>query len=108
MSVLTTLAQTAQDWTPLAADAPEIPDPKPVTPDGMKGPMETMLGMLKWGGYAIAAGSLIISGIKMTFGGGGGRGATVAADGASEIPWKLVGVALIGASAGILGQILGG
>lgn len=99
--------QHASDVITLAAGGDKVPNPPAKAPDGMTGPRDMLLGFLKWGGYAVAVGSLIVSGIKMAAS-GGGRGATTAADAALEIPWKIVGAVIIGAGAGILGQFLGG
>lgn len=88
--------------------ADDIPNPGPKTPDKLTGARDTLLGWLKWGGYSIAAGSIILSGIKMLWGSGGGRGATTAADAAVEIPWKVLGVALISGGAALLSQFVGG
>ncbi|MGW2724873.1 hypothetical protein [Streptomyces sp. NPDC001492] len=95
----------AHEWATLA-DA--IPNPGAKTPDGLSNARDTLLGWLKWGGYSIAAASIILSGIKMLWGSGGGRGATTAADAAVEIPWKVLGVTLISGGAGLLGTFLGG
>jgi hypothetical protein len=99
------LAQHLADLTFLADD---IPNPPAKTPKGLQDERDLLLGMLKWGGYAVAAASIVISGIKMQWGSGGGRGASTAADAATEIPWKIVGLALISGGAGLLGQFLGG
>ena len=59
------------------------------------------------GGFAIAAGSIIYTGIRMQLGGQGGRGATTAADAVAELPMKVLGTLFIaGAGAGILGMFL--
>jgi hypothetical protein len=90
--------------TSVLADA--VPNPGPQTPKGMTGARDKLLGFIKWGGYSVAAGSLIISGIKMAAS-GGGRGATTASDAALEIPWKVVGVLIISLGAGLLGEFVG-
>lgn len=95
----------------LAIAAPEllaqIPNPGARTPAGLEAARDLMLGILKWGGFAIAAGSLIYSGIRMQLGSNGGRGATTAADAVSELPIKVLGALLIGGvGAGVLGMFL--
>ncbi|MEU6332781.1 hypothetical protein ABZ851_36875 [Streptomyces sp. NPDC047049] len=95
----------AHELVTLAGD---IPNPGAKTPNQLTTARDTLLGWLKWGGYSIAAGSIILSGIKMLWGSGGGRGATTAADAAVEIPWKVLGVALISGGAGLLGTFVGG
>lgn len=85
----------------------QIPNPGAKTPEGLEGPRDLMLGILKWGGFAVAAGSLIYTGIRMQLGSNGGRGATTAADAVAELPLKVVGALLIGGvGAGILGMFL--
>lgn len=91
----------------LAVVMVNIPNPSPRTPDGLQGPRDTLLGILKWGGFAIAAGSFIYTGIRMQFGSQGGRGATTAADAVAELPMKVLGTLFIGGvGAGILGMFL--
>jgi hypothetical protein len=85
----------------------QIPNPDAKTPEGLKEPRDLMLGILKWGGFAIAAGSLVYTGIRMQLGSNGGRGATSAADAVAELPLKVVGALLIGGvGAGVLGMFL--
>lgn len=95
----------ATEWVNIVA-AGEVPNPPAKTPTELTTARDTLIGWLKWGGYAIAAASIILSGIKMLWGSGGGRGATTAADAAVEIPWKVVGVALISGGAGLLGTFV--
>ncbi|MDK1476836.1 hypothetical protein QNO07_26115 [Streptomyces sp. 549] len=91
----------------LAAVMETIPNPSSKTPKGLAGPRDILLGILKWGGFAIAAGSFIYTGIRMQLGGQGGRGATTAADAVAELPMKVVGTLFIaGVGAGILGMFL--
>ncbi|MBB1252529.1 hypothetical protein H3146_03955 [Streptomyces sp. OF3] len=91
----------------LAVVAETIPNPSSRTPRGLTGPRDTLLGILKWGGFAIAAGSFIYTGIRMQLGGQGGRGTTTAADAVAELPMKVLGTLFIGGvGAGILGMFL--
>lgn len=91
----------------LAAVVAQIPNPDATTPAGLTGPRDTLLGILKWGGFAIAAGSFIYTGIRMQLGSSGGRGATTAADAVAELPVKVLGTLFIGGvGAGILGMFL--
>lgn len=91
----------------LAVVVETIPNPGSQTPRGLTGPRDTLLGILKWGGFAIAAGSFIYTGIRMQFGSQGGRGATTAADAVAELPMKVLGTVFIGGiGAGILGMFL--
>ncbi|MHA4815426.1 hypothetical protein ACXZ65_13845 [Streptomyces aculeolatus] len=85
----------------------KIPNPGPTTPKGLTEPRDLMLGIMKWGGFAIAAGSLIFTGIKMLRGNSGGRGATTAADAVADLPMQIVGTLFIGGiGAGVLGMFL--
>ncbi|AXK34651.1 hypothetical protein DVA86_20370 [Streptomyces armeniacus] len=94
-----------QDVLALLADG--VPNPGAKTPKGLTGPRDTLLGILKWGGFAIAAGSFIYTGIRMQLGSQGGRGATTAADAVAELPMKVLGTLFIGGvGAGILGMFL--
>ncbi|NJQ13534.1 hypothetical protein [Streptomyces bohaiensis] len=92
--------------TPLELLA-QIPNPGVQVPEGLSRPRDLFLGMMKWGGLAITAGSAIYSGYLFVLARRGGHATTSAADAASELPFKLVGLLLIsGVGAGVLGMFL--
>jgi hypothetical protein len=81
-----------------------VPNPPAQLPNGLAGPINTILG---WGkGLVLVSGvaGLLICGGKMTI--GHRNRATFAADGATGIPWVLGGLSLVAVSAGIVGVFL--
>lgn len=87
--------------------ATQIPDPDMEVPRDLIRPRDVFLGLMKWGGFAIAAGSFLHTGIKLAMASKSGQGSTTAADAVSEVPYKVVGVLLIsGLGAGVLGMFL--
>jgi hypothetical protein len=81
-----------------------VPNPPAQIPQQLQGPVNTILG---WGkGLVLAAGvaGLLLCGGKMAL--GHRSRASMAADGATGIPWVLAGLSLVAASAGIVGVFL--
>ena len=87
--------------THLNSQAASVPNPAPHAPPGLAGPVNTLLGWWKW--LALIAGvfGLIGSGAMMAIGRRNRH--SLAADGATGIPWGLAGLTLIALSSGIVG-----
>lgn len=80
-----------------------IPDPDPVTPPGFEGPVSLIIGMLRWGGLALAVAGIIIVGARLTINIRRGEAAhEIGMLGAIGL-----GIMLIGAAAAIVGFISG-
>ena len=91
----------ARSWHVLAGD---VPDPAPQAPPGLTGDANTILGWGKWGVLICGIAGLLISGGKMAI--GHRNRSTLAADGATNIPWVIAGLSLVAASAGIVAVFL--
>ena len=94
----------ARSWHVLAGGGPAVPDPAPTAPPGLTGDANTILGWGKWGVLICGVAGLLLCGGKMAI--GHRSRASLAADGASGIPWVLAGLSLVAASAGIVGVFL--
>ena len=81
-----------------------VPDPAPQAPPGLSGKVNTILGWGKWGVLICGVAGLLICGGKMAI--GHRNRATLAADGATGIPWVLGGLSLVAASAAIVAVFL--
>lgn len=101
MSILTTLVHTANDFAAIAPAA--IPDPDPTPPPGTEG-ITTILSWLKWIGYAVVGGAIIVGGIMIAVSFRRGEGH----DALSKVLWPMAGAIVIGAGAGWIGTIAGG
>ena len=73
-------------------------------PPGLTGPVDTILGWVKWG--SLIAGSIGLSACAIMMMTGRRSRSTVAADGAAGIPWVLLGLMLAAASSAIVGVFL--
>ena len=91
----------ARSWQVLAGD---VPNPAPQAPPGLTGDANTILGWGKWGVLICGIAGLLISGGKMAI--GHRNRSTLAADGATNIPWVIAGLSLVAASAGIVAVFL--
>jgi hypothetical protein len=92
----------AATWPPgLAAG---VPDPAPVAPPGLSGDMNTLLAWWKWGALVAGVFGLIGCGAMMAI--GRRNRSSLAADGATGIPWVLAGLTLIALSSGIVGVFM--
>jgi hypothetical protein len=91
----------ARSWQVLAG---AVPDPAPQAPPGLLGKANTILGWGKWGVLLCGVAGLLISGGKMAI--GHRNRSTLAADGATGIPWVIGGLSLVAASAGIVAVFL--
>jgi hypothetical protein len=111
MPVLTlalTIHQLATTHPPVPAHtgvlAGGVPNPPPQAPPGMAGPVNTLLGWWKW--VALTAGVFGLVGCGAMMALGRRNRSSLAADGASGIPWVLAGLMLIALSSGIVGVFL--
>ncbi|HEY1619275.1 MAG TPA: hypothetical protein VGG25_16765 [Streptosporangiaceae bacterium] len=81
-----------------------VPDPAPQAPPGLAGPVSTLLGWWKWGALVAGVFGLIGCGAMMAL--GRRNRSSLAADGATGIPWVLAGLTLIALSSGIVGVFM--
>jgi hypothetical protein len=81
-----------------------LPNPAPAAPPGMAGPVNTLLGWFKWGALVGGVFGLIGCGAMMAI--GRRNRSSLAADGATGIPWVLAGLTLIALSSGIVGVFI--
>ena len=81
-----------------------VPDPAPVAPPGLAGDMNTLLAWWKWGALVAGVFGLIGCGAMMAI--GRRNRSSLAADGATGIPWVLAGQTLIALSSGIVGVFM--
>ncbi|MGL4340143.1 MAG: hypothetical protein ACRCSP_06955 [Rhodoglobus sp.] len=89
--------------TDFAAIAPtEIPDPEPVQPPGTEG-VTVIMAWLKWVGYAVVGGSVLVGGIliALSFRRGDGH------DALPKVLWPMLGAIVIGSGAAWVGTIAG-
>jgi hypothetical protein len=89
---------------PAPALAAGVPDPAPQAPPGLSGKVNTILGWGKWGVLICGVAGLLLCGGKMAI--GHRSRASLAADGATGIPWVLGGLSLVAASAAIVAVFL--
>jgi hypothetical protein len=87
--------------SPGAATAAGVPDPAPVAPPGLSGDVNTLLAWWKWGALVAGVFGLVGCGAMMAL--GRRNRSSLAADGATGIPWVLAGLTLIALSSGIVG-----
>lgn len=86
------------------AQAPLVPDPPPSPPPGFSGPIGMIFAWIKWG--AIAAGMFGMSACGLMMILGRRNRSTLAADGASGIPYVLLGLMVVSAGSAIVGAFL--
>lgn len=88
--------------TELATHLADIPNPDPEQPDGVEG-VTTILGWLKWIGYAVVAGAMIVGGtmIAVSFRRGEGH------DALPKVLWPMAGAIVIGSGATWISTIAG-
>ena len=91
----------ARSWHVLAVG---VPNPAPAAPPGLTGDANTILGWGKWGVLICGVAGLLMSGGKMAI--GHRNRSSLAADGATGIPWVIGGLSLVAASAGIVAVFL--
>ena len=90
-----------QHWRYLAAG---VPNPPAQAPPGLAKPINTILGWIKWGALIGGSVGLSLCALKMMV--GHRNRSSLAADGASGIPWVLLGLSLVAVSSGIVGVFL--
>ena len=95
---------TTRSWHVLAGGGAAVPNPAPQAPPGLTGDANTILGWGKWAVLICGVAGLLISGGKMAI--GHRNRSTLAADGATNIPWVIGGLSLVAASAGIVAVFL--
>lgn len=81
-----------------------VPNPAPQAPPGLTAKTDIVLGWGKWGVLICGVVGLLISGGKMAI--GHRNRSSLAADGATAIPWVIGGLSLVAASAGIVAVFL--
>ena len=81
-----------------------VPNPAPAAPPDLSADANTILGWGKWGVLICGVAGLLISGGKMAI--GHRNRSTLAADGATNIPWVIGGLSLVAASAAIVAVFL--
>jgi hypothetical protein len=81
-----------------------VPNPAPQAPPGLSGTVNTLLAWWKWGALVAGVFGLIGCGAMMAIGRRNRH--SLAADGASGIPWVLAGLTLIALSSGIVGVFM--
>lgn len=87
----------------VAAVPMQIPNPDPVQPPGTEG-VTTIMAWLKWIGYAVVGGAIIVGGILIAVSFRRGEGH----DALPKILWPMAGAIVIGAGAAWIGTIAGG
>jgi hypothetical protein len=81
-----------------------LPNPAPVAPPGLSGDVNTLLAWWKWGALVAGIFGLVGCGAMMAI--GRRNRSSLAADGATGIPWVLAGLTLIALSSGIVGVFM--
>lgn len=81
-----------------------VPNPAPQAPPGLAGPVSTLLGWWKWASLVAGVFGLTACGAMMAI--GRRNRSSLAADGATGIPWVLAGLTLIALSSGIVGVFM--
>jgi hypothetical protein len=81
-----------------------VPNPAPQAPPGLSSRINTLLSWWKWGALIAGVFGLVGCGAMMAIGRRNRH--SLAADGASGIPWVLAGLTLIALSSGIVGVFM--
>ena len=80
------------------------PEPTVQAPPGLQEKTDLLLGWLKWGGIGAGTAGIMVAGIMMAV--GRRNRSSMAADGASSVPWVLGGCALVAIAGGLVGAVL--
>lgn len=96
IDVLHTTADTAVNLAGL------IPNPDPVQPPGTGG-VTVVLSWLKWIGYVVVGGAIIVGGIMIAVNFRRGEGH----DAITKIIWPMAGAIIIGGGAALIGILAG-
>ncbi|REF00633.1 hypothetical protein [Thermomonospora umbrina] len=101
------IAAPAHD-TPTVGTSPgtNVPDSPPIEPPGLGAPVEMLIGWGKWGVLVCGVAGLLICAGQMAI--GRRNRSSMAADGATGIPWVLGGLSLAGVGTGLVGQFFSG
>lgn len=81
----------------------QIPDPDPVQPPGTEG-VSTILAWLKWIGFAVVGGAIIVGGIGIAVALRRGE----AGDALPKVLWPMAGAIVIGGGIGMVSALMGG
>jgi len=81
----------------------QIPDPAPAQPPGTGG-VSTILSWLKWIGFAVVGGAIIVGGIGIAVALRRGE----AGDALPKVLWPMAGAIVIGGGIGMVSQLMGG
>ena len=94
--------QVLHAMTDLAGHLADVPNPDPTPPPGTDG-VNTMLSWLKWIGYSVVAGAMIIGGtmIAVSFRRGEGH------DALQKVLWPMAGAIVIGSGATWISTLAG-
>ncbi|BDZ44011.1 hypothetical protein GCM10025865_33540 (plasmid) [Paraoerskovia sediminicola] len=79
-----------------------VPDPGPAQPPGTEG-VTTIVSWLKWIGYVVVAGAIIVGGIAIAVSFRRGEGH----DALPKVLWPMAGAIVIGAGAAWIGVVAG-
>lgn len=79
----------------------QIPDPAPVQPPGTGG-ITTIIGWLKWVGFAVVGGAIIVGGIMIAVSMRHGEGG----QSISKILWPMAGAIIIGGGVGLVSALI--
>ena len=79
-----------------------IPNPDPVQPPGTEG-VTTILSWLKWIGYVVVGGAIIVGGILIAVSFRRGEGH----DALPKVIWPMAGAIIIGGGAALIGILAG-
>jgi len=101
MSTLHSILTAANDF--LAHVPMDIPNPDPVQPPGTQG-VTTLMSWLKWIGYAVVGGAIVVGGILIAVSFRRGEGH----DALPKIMWPMAGAIVIGAGVAWVSTIAGG
>lgn len=100
MSMLHSILTTAHDFVVITGAS--IPDPSPQQPPGTGG-VTTIMAWLKWIGYVVVGGAIIVGGIMIAVSFRRGEGH----DALPKILWPMAGAIVIGAGVAWVGTIAG-
>lgn len=84
--------------------APPVPNPNPQAPPGLSGPVNMILGWMKWGGIAAGVAGLLASGIMMALGRRGRHNTAI--EGVTGIGWALGGITVVSFAVALVGAVV--
>lgn len=87
-----------------AAPEPNIPNPAPKPPPGFSNPAAKVVSWVKWGGLVMGSIGLIVCAIQMMVGRKGRS--SMAADGATGLPWVGAGLVVMGTASSLIGAMI--